>query len=129
MILGALILCALTGAINAPAQVKMRPIKLAKSDFRIFDFGTNLTGFFGARVTVRSPARLYFTFDETLTKGDVDFTRLMRANIVAWILAPGTYDLECFEPYVRFLKAMVLEGECEIDGIYLFANMQLRVSG
>ena len=97
-----------------------RPIELTKSDFRIFDFGANLTGFFGARVTVRSPAKLYFTFDETLTNGDVDFTRLMCVNIVAYTLAPGTYNLECFEPYVlRFLKAMVLEGECEIDRIYL----------
>ena len=97
-----------------------RPLKLVNSDFRIFDFGTNLTGFFGARVTVRSTAKLYFTFDETLTKGDVDFTRLMCVNIVACTLAPGSYNLECFEPYVlRFLKAMVLEGECELDGIYL----------
>jgi alpha-L-rhamnosidase len=97
-----------------------RPIPLAANDFRIFDFGTNLTGFFGARVTVHSPAKLYFTFDETLTNGDIDFTRLMCVNIVAYTLAPGTHNLECFEPYVlRFLKAMVLEGECEIDGIYL----------
>jgi len=97
-----------------------RPIKLAANDFKIFDFGTNLTGFFSARVRVHSPAKLYFTFDETLTNGDIDFTRLMCVNIVAYTLAPGTYNLECFEPYVlRFLKAMVLEGECEIDGIYL----------
>ncbi len=97
-----------------------RPIKLATNDFRIFDFGTNLTGFFGARLTAHSPAKLYFTFDETLTNGDIDFTRLMCVNIVAYTLAPGTYNLECFEPYVlRFLKAMVLEGECEIDRIYL----------
>ena len=97
-----------------------RPIKLATNDFRIFDFGTNITGFFGARVTAHSPVKLYFTFDETLTNGDIDFTRLMCVNIVAYTLAPGAYNLECFEPYVlRFLKAMVLEGECEIEGIYL----------
>ena len=97
-----------------------RPIALAASDFRIFDFGANLTGFFGARVKVHSPAKFCFTFDETLTGGDIDFTRLMCVNIVAYTLAPGTYDLECFEPYVlRFLKAMVLEGECEIYRIYL----------
>src|SRR5579863_21236 len=97
-----------------------RPIKLTTNDFRIFDFGANLTGFFGARVAVYSPAKLYFTFDETLTNGDIDFTRLMCVNIVAYTLSPGTYNLECFEPYVlRFLKAIVLEGECEIDRIYL----------
>ena len=97
-----------------------RPIELGANDFRILDFGTNLTGFFGARVTVRAPTKLYFTFDETLTNGDVDFTRLMCVNIVAYTLAPGTYNLECFEPYVlRFLKPMVLEGACEIDQVYL----------
>jgi alpha-L-rhamnosidase len=102
------------------AYVWHRPIELGTSDFRVFDFGANLTGFFGARVTVRAPTRLYFTFDETLTNGDVDFTRLMCVNIVAYTLAPGTYNLESFEPYVlRFLKPMVLEGKCEIDQVYL----------
>jgi alpha-L-rhamnosidase len=79
-----------------------------------------VVGFFGAKVTVQSPTKLYFTFDETLTNGDVDFTRLMCVNIVAYTLAPGTYNLECFEPYtLRFLKLMVLEGACEVSQIYL----------
>ena len=95
-------------------------IRLTANDFKIVDFGTNLTGFFGASVVVRNPAKLYFTFDETLSNGDIDFTRLMCVNIVAYTLAPGSYKLECFEPYVlRFLKLMVLEGECEVKGIYL----------
>ncbi len=97
-------------------------VTLGAGTFRIFDFGTNLTGFFGARVTARSFAKLYFAFDETLTNGDVDFTRLMCVNIVAYTLAAGSYNLECFEPYVlRFLKLMVLEGECEIDQLYIRA--------
>ncbi len=96
------------------------PIQLGTNEFNIFDFGTNLTGFFGAKVTVHTATKLYFTFDETLTKGDIDFTRLMCVNIVAYALTPGTYALESFEPYVlRFLKPMVLEGECQIDEIYL----------
>lgn len=95
-------------------------LHLGTNDFKILDFGTNLTGFFGASVTVRKPTKLYFTFDETLTNGDIDFTRLMCVNIVAYSLAPGSYKLECFEPYVlRFLKLMVLEGECEVEKIYL----------
>ncbi len=97
-----------------------QPLHLRTSDFRILDLGTNLTGFFGARVTVHTPTKLYFTFDETLTNGDVDFTRLMCVNIVAYTLTPGSYQLECFEPYVlRFLKLMVLDGECEIDQVFL----------
>src|SRR5262249_5753745 len=59
-------------------------------------------------------------FDETLTDGDVDFTRLMCVNIIAYTLAPGTYSVESFEPYVlRFLKLMVTEGECQVEHIYL----------
>ncbi len=97
-----------------------RALQLRTNEFRILDFGTNLVGFFGANVTVHTPTKLYFTFDETLTGGDVDFKRLMCVNIVAYTLAPGSYRLETFEPYtLRFLKLMVLEGECEVDHVYL----------
>jgi len=97
-----------------------RPQTLRKGKFTIFDFGTNLTGFIGASVIVRNPTKLYITFDETLTDGDVNFTRLMCVNIIAYTLAPGTYSLESFEPYVlRFLKLMVTDGECGVHKIYL----------
>jgi alpha-L-rhamnosidase len=97
-----------------------RALRLRASEFKILDFGINLVGFFGASVTVHTPAKLYFTFDETLSEGDVDFKRLMCVNIVAYTLAPGSYKLETFEPYtLRFLKMMVLEGECEVSRIYL----------
>jgi alpha-L-rhamnosidase len=95
-------------------------LPLRTNEFKILDFGTNLVGSFGASVTLHTPAKLYFTFDETLTDGDVDFKRLMCVNIVAYTLAPGSYKLETFEPYtLRFLKLMVLEGECEVDYVYL----------
>lgn len=97
-----------------------QPLHLHTSEFKTLDFGSDFVGFFGATVTVHSPTKLYFTFDETLTNGDIDFTRLMCVNIVAYTLAPGTYNLECFEPYtLRFLKLMVLEGDCEVNQIYL----------
>ncbi len=97
-----------------------QPIRLGAGQFKTLDFGTNLPGFFGARVSVHVPTKLYFTFDETLVDGDVDFKRLMCVNIVAYTLAPGVYNLETFEPYaLRFLKLMVLAGECEFDHVYL----------
>lgn len=97
-----------------------QPLRLKANQFRTLDFGTDLPGFFGARVTVHTPTKLYLTFDETLTDGDVDFKRLMCCNVVAYTLAPGTYDLETFEPYgLEFLKLMVLQGECEVDHVYL----------
>ena len=93
---------------------------LGAKSFHLFDFGTNLTGFIGARVRVRTPTRLYLTFDEMLVNGDIDFKRLETVNIIAYQLGPGDYDLESFEPYtLRFLKLMALEGECEISQIYL----------
>ncbi|MGH7171040.1 MAG: hypothetical protein ACRELG_12245, partial [Gemmataceae bacterium] len=93
--------------------------------FHLFDFGTDLTGFIGARVTARSRSRLFFTFDEMLLDGDVDFERNDTVNIVAYELAPGEYNLESFEPYtLRFLKFLALEGDGEFSEIYLreYAN-------
>ena len=97
-----------------------QPLRLKPNQFKTFDFGTDLPGFFGAHVTVHAPTKLYFTYDETLTDGDVDFKRLMCCNVVAYTLAPGTYDLETFEPYgLEFLKVMVTEGDCEVDRVYI----------
>jgi alpha-L-rhamnosidase len=97
-----------------------RPLPLASEHFHILDFGTNLSGFIGARVQVRASTRLYFTFDEMLTHGDVDFTRLGCVNIVTYYLEPGIYDIESFEPYtVRYLKLMVIKGDCEVTQVHL----------
>jgi len=93
---------------------------LSANTFHIFDFGTGLTGFIGARLKVRTPTRLYLTFDEMLVNGDIDFKRLETVNIIAYELDPGDYSLESFEPYtLRFLKFLALEGNCEISQIYL----------
>lgn len=100
--------------------VSSQGMQLQSKQFKILDFGTNLTGFIGVTVEVKTPTKLYVAFDEALTDGDVDFTRLNCVNIIAYTLAPGSYNLESFEPYVlRFLKPMVLEGECEIRNLYL----------
>jgi alpha-L-rhamnosidase len=96
------------------------PFPLSARSFHLFDFGTNLTGFIGARVSARARTRLYLTFDELLVNGDVDFKRLDTVNIIAYELGPGDYNLESFEPYtLRFLKFLALEGDCEISQIYL----------
>jgi alpha-L-rhamnosidase len=97
-------------------------LKLAYAglDFDILDFGTNLTGFLGARVTCRRPARVWFVFDEILSRGDVDCKRLGCVNIVACEFPPGAHEFESFEPYtLRYLKVMVLAGECEVQDVYL----------
>jgi len=95
-------------------------LRISANQFKTFDFGTNLPGFFGAHVSVKTPSKIYFTWDETLADGDVDFKRLMCCNVLAYTLAPGDYHLETFEPYgLEFLKLMVLSGECEVDHVFL----------
>ena len=100
-------------------------VKLGPRSYRILDFGTDLTGFIGAKITCRSRTRLFFTFDEILSHGDVDFKRLGCVNIVSYELEPGTYTVESIEPYtMRYLKLLVLDGNCEVSDIHLreYAN-------
>ena len=100
----------------APAK----PIAVKAGRFQVVDFGVNLTGFLGAQIKCRQKTRLFFTFDEILSNGDVDWKRLGCVNIVAYELQPGLYDVETFEPYtLRYLKLLALEGDCEITGLRL----------
>jgi len=94
--------------------------RLEKGEFEIYHFGVNATGFFGFRVECSRRSRLYLTFDEILTDGDVDFKRLSCVNAVVWELEPGEYELETFEPYtLQYLKVMCFEGDCRIDHVFL----------
>ncbi len=115
------IINATTKAVNQPYDFDGgKALPLGAGTFQIVDFGVNSTGFLGARIDCRSKARLFFTFDEILSNGDVDFKRLSCVNIVAYELQPGAYDLETFEPYtLRYLKLLVLDGDCEVTGLYL----------
>lgn len=96
-------------------------VNIPAGGFQVFDLGTNLSGFIGATVTCRRATRLYMTFDELASGGlDVDSQRMSCANAVLWELAPGTYELESFEPYtLRYLKLMALEGGCEVTNVRL----------
>ncbi len=95
-------------------------VHLAEKSYHVIDFGTNLTGFLGAKITCRKKTRLFLLFDEILSKGDVDFKRLGCVNIVAYEMVKGTYAVESFEPYtLRYLNLVVLDGDCDVEGIYL----------
>ncbi len=102
---------------------------LAPQQFRIFDFGVNLTGFPGATIEVTRPGKVSFIFDEILTGGDVDFKRLGCINAVTYDLTPGKYVLESFEPYtLRYLKIIMTDGECSLSSISLreYANSDIH---
>lgn len=97
-----------------------KPVKLVGNSYRILDFGTNLTGFVGATISCRERTRLFLTFDEILSDGDVNPHRLQCVNIILLELEPGEYTFEAFEPYtMRYLKPVVLEGACTLTDIYL----------
>ena len=104
---------------SRPASAAM-PFALKTNSYRTLDFGKNLSGFIGARITARSRTRLFVTFDEILSNNDVDFKRLGCVNVVLYELEPGAYTVESFEPYtLRYLKFIVLEGQCEVADCYL----------
>ncbi|MGE5611292.1 MAG: hypothetical protein ACM359_18730 [Bacillota bacterium] len=95
-------------------------LSLSEKTYRIFDLGTNFTGFLRSKVTCSKKTRLWLAFDEILSNGDVDSKRLGCVNIVSYDLEPGTYDLESMEPYtLRYLKVMCLAGECQVTGLAL----------
>ncbi len=92
------------------------------NEFKTFDFGIDLSGFIGARLTCKEPAKVYFYFDEVLTNGDVNTKKRMADvnNQVVYELEPGTYNLESFEPYTfKYLKIIVVKGSCTIEDLYL----------
>lgn len=91
---------------------------VAESAFCILDFGKNLTGFIGCRIRCSRPIRLFMTFDEVLTEGEVDFLRLRCVNIILLELQPGTVRFEAFEPStLRYLKVFPLNGPCEVTDL------------
>jgi len=95
-------------------------LRIERNSYHILDLGTNLTGFIGAKLTVHKPTRLFITFDEILSSGDVDFKRLNCVNAVTYDLPEGVYQIESFEPYtLKFIKLIVVEGDCTLEDIYL----------
>lgn len=95
---------------------------LKKNEYYIYDFGTNFSGFIGARIKCIEPSRLIFYFDEILTDNDVKTKQRQNdiCNNIVYELQPGNYDLETLESYTfKYLKVMVLEGDCIIEKLYL----------
>ena len=95
---------------------------IKKNEFNIYDFGTNFSGFIVARIKCSEPTRLIFYFDELLVDNDVQ-TKQRQSDIcnhIVYELQPGEYDIETLESYTfRYLKLMVMEGEGEIEKLYL----------
>jgi alpha-L-rhamnosidase len=107
--------------LNKPARFAM-PFHLGANDFQIVDMGVNLSGFVGARLRCSQPTRLFLYFDEMLTDGDVKTRQRMNdiCNQLVYELDAGEYSFETVEAYtLRYLKIIVLEGECTVEQITL----------
>lgn len=102
------------------------PINIDKSSYKVFDFGRNLTGFISAKIYADSPTKIFFTFDEKLRDGKVDWKRLGCHNIVSVeLLEDGSYEFESIEPYTfRFLQLTTTTGNVKVElvGIRLYEN-------
>lgn len=108
-------------AVHQP-WAEARPLRLQPHEFRIVDFGVNLSGFIGLEITVQRRTRLALTFDEVLSDGDVNFKRLDCVNLIEleFESGPHTYRFESLEPYtLRYLKCLVFEGDCTVNDLYL----------
>ncbi|MDR0902231.1 MAG: hypothetical protein LBM92_05635 [Opitutaceae bacterium] len=96
--------------------------RLGANEFVTYNFGRDLSGFIGAKIKCPAPARLVLYFDEILTDGDVKQMNCQPeiCNVVVYELDAGDYTLETVESYTfRYLKAIVLKGNCEIEQVYL----------
>jgi alpha-L-rhamnosidase len=97
-------------------------LPLTDNEFYIYDFGVNYSGFIGAKLDCKTPAKVIFYFDEMLVNEDVNTKQRMKDvnNQIVYELEPGAYDLETFEAYtLRYLKVIVTQGDCRIGNIYL----------
>ena len=95
---------------------------LSDLEYSVYDFKRNVSGFIGAKISVRRDAEVYLTFDEITGGKDsvVDFKRLNCTNVIKWQLKKGEYDLQSIEPYtMRYAQINVLSGEAEIHGLYV----------
>ncbi|PCJ62908.1 MAG: hypothetical protein COA79_01920 [Planctomycetota bacterium] len=93
---------------------------LKPKEFSIVSMGENSSGFIRSKVKVLKKSRLYITFDEILSDGNVNHFRLNTGSIIRYDLEPGEYALESLEPYTfQFIQYYLFDGELEIQATSL----------
>lgn len=91
------------------------PIKLDPLEYIAVNFKNNITGFIDVTLHCDSAADVYFTFDELLIDGKIDFTRNGTSNVVLYRLKSGDYRLISAEPYtLKYLNIISNSGSVEI---------------
>lgn len=107
-------------AIEKKINCNSFPQTLEKEYLRV-KFPADLTGMIGLELFCNFDAELYLTFDEILTDGKIDYTRLQCSNVVAYRLIGGKrYSLLTFEPYtMQYLDVIVKSGSVTVNEVTL----------
>lgn len=86
-------------------------LTLASQGYALLDMGKELTGLLSLSVSADAPVRLLLTFDEILSDGQVNATRLDCCNAIVYDLEAGSYELLSMEAYsLRYLTLTVIGG-------------------
>ncbi len=106
---------------DLPVWSRDLPLEIRQSEWKMVDFGRNVTGFIGADIKCENPSDIRLMFGEVLTReGDIDALKQGQVRVLTWMLGPGSYRVEAIEPYtLRYLKAACLQGAAEVENIYL----------
>ena len=97
------------GASRLPAYVK-------KNGYISAYMKSNTTGFIELELHAQTDTELYLTFDETLTRGEIDFTRNNTSNVLLYSLIGGRdYKLVTVQPYTfKYINIISVGGSVEL---------------
>ena len=92
---------------------------LCADQYLLYDFGRNLSGFWGMEITVHERAEIYYVFDEIRQEGEVlNYFRNDTCNVIKWQLEPGVYSLESMDLYGgRFVQVVLRTGRIFIERV------------
>ena len=93
---------------------------LKANSFSTFDMGKNLTGLVGFSANLEKEGEILIVFDEILSNGDIDFTRMTAANVIIIKAGRGKFDFLSAEPYTyRYIRVYVKDSAAEISDFHL----------
>lgn len=100
-------------------KVTSLPQRLESDRYLLLEMERNSTGFLSLDITCHTDADVYLTFDEILTDGQVNFTRLSCSNVVLYRLRGGErYQLLSAEPYtLKYLNVLVCGGAVTLHAV------------
>ncbi len=93
--------------------------KHLETEYVLYRFPYNATGFYRIAVTAKTAGRVFVQFDEILTGEDIDFLRMYSCNCFVYDLEPGRYQLMSFGPYTMKYIKITVKGVCTLEKVEL----------